>query len=270
MHGLSRFLADQQLWIVGLTLFILMATARALAERIRRRRSRTVGEGLSQAGEGLIATSLVGLLSLLIAFTFSLALSRHELRRTLVVEEANAIGVAYMRAQLVQEPYRTDLSQIIMSYAQVRRVSGELAGPAQLAAQEHSEALQAPLWQKTAEAAGAANAPAMANFLVQSVTRMIEVEAQRKAALAARIPPAVLFALMAYAIGVAGIFGYVAAGAHAHRKRISLVMFMLVTLAFLLILDLDRPGDGLITVSEAIMNDMVRALPGFTVKPLAK
>lgn len=270
MHGLSRFLADQQLWIVGLTLFILMATARALAERIRRRRSRIVGEGLSQAGEGLIATSLVGLLSLLIAFTFSLALSRHELRRTLVVEEANAIGVAYMRAQLVQEPYRTDLSQIIMSYAQVRRVSGELAGPAQLAAQEHSEALQAPLWQKTAEAAGAANAPAMANFLVQSVTRMIEVEAQRKAALAARIPPAVLFALMAYAIGVAGIFGYVAAGAHAHRKRISLVMFMLVTLAFLLILDLDRPGDGLITVSEANMNDMVRALPGFTVKPLAK
>ena len=187
-----------------------------------------------------------------------------------MVEEANAIGVAYMRAQLVQEPYRTELSQIILSYAQVRRVSGELTGPAQLAAQEHSEALQTPLWQKTAEAAGAANAPAMANFLVQSVTRMIEVEAQRKAALAARIPPAVLFALMAFSIGVAGIFGYVAAGAHAHRKRISLVMFMLVTLAFLLILDLDRPGDGLITVSEANMNDMVRALPGFTVKPLAQ
>ena len=270
MHGLSRFLADQQLWIVGLTLFILMSAARLLAERIRRHRSLAVGEGLSQAGEGLIATSVVGLLSLLIAFTFSLALSRHELRRTLVVEEANAIGVAYMRAQLVQEPYRTELSQIILSYAQVRRVSGELTGPAQLAAQEHSEALQAPLWQKTAEAAGAANAPAMANFLVQSVTRMIEVEAQRKAALAARIPPAVLFALMAFSIGVAGIFGYVAAGAHAHRKRISLVMFMLVTLAFLLILDLDRPGDGLITVSEANMNDMVRALPGFTVKPLAQ
>lgn len=265
MQALSRFLSDQQLWIVGLALFILMVTVRSLAERIRRRRSTAVGEGLSQAGEGLIATSVVGLLSLLIAFTFSLALARHELRRTLVVEEANAIAVAYMRAQLLNEPYRTDLSNVIISYAQVRRVSGELAGPSQLGAQEHSEALQGPLWQRTAAAARASDTPALANFLVQSVTRMIEVEAQRKAALAARIPPAVLYSIMAYAVGVAGILGYVAAGAHAHRKRIAWVMFLLVTLAFVLILDLDRPGDGLITVSEANMNDMIRALPSYTV-----
>ena len=265
MQALARFLTDQQLWIVGLSLFMLMVVVRALAERIRRRRSRAAGEGLSQAGEGLIATSVVGLLSLLIAFTFSLALARHELRRTLVVVEANAIGVAYMRAQLLKEPYRTDLSNVIVSYAQVRQVSGELTGPAQLAAQEHSEALQAPLWQRTAEAARMSDAPALANFLVQSVTRMIEVEGQRKAALAARIPQAVLVALMGFAVGVAGILGYVAAGAHAHRKRVSFVMFMLVTLAFLIILDLDRPGDGLITVSEANMSDMVRALPSFTV-----
>ncbi len=270
MHALARFLTDQQLWLVGLTLFILMVVVRSLAERIRRKRSTSVGAGLSQAGEGLIATSVVGLLSLLIAFTFSLALARHELRRTLVVEEANAIGVAYMRAQLLGEPYRTDLSNIIISYAQVRRVSGELAGPSQLAAQEHSEALQAPLWQKTAEATRSSQPPALANFLVQSVTRMIEVESQRKAALAARIPPAVLFALMGFSVGVAGMLGYVAAGAHAHRKRIAYVMFSLVTLAFLLILDLDRPGDGLITVSEANMNDMVRALPSFSIRDEAR
>lgn len=266
MQALSRFLTDQQLWLVGLALFILMVVVRSLAERIRRRRSRAVGAGLSQAGEGLIATSVVGLLSLLIAFTFSLALARHELRRTLVVEEANAIGVAYMRAQLLAEPYRTDLSNVLVSYAQVRRVTGELSGPVQLAAQEHSEALQAPLWQRTAIAARASDTPALANFLVQSVTRLIEVEGQRKAALAARIPPAVLLALMAYSVGVAGILGYVAAGAHAHRRRISWVMFLLVTLAFMLILDLDRPGDGLIRVSEANMYDMVRALPSFTVQ----
>jgi len=206
---------------------------------------------------------MVGLLSLLIGFTFSLALARHELRRNLVVEEANAIGVAYMRAQLLKEPYRTDLSNVIISYAQVRRATGELAGPSQLAAQEHSEALQAPMWQRTAAAARTSDAPALANFLVQSVTRMIEVEGQRKAALAARIPPAVLTALMAYSVGVAGVFGYVAAGAHAHRRRIAWAMFLLVTLAFMLILDLDRPGDGLIRISEANMNDMVRALPSF-------
>jgi hypothetical protein len=61
------------------------------------------------------------------------------------------------------------------------------------------------------------------------------------------------------------MLGYVAAGAHGHRSHISWVMFMLVTLAFILILDLDRPGDGLIAVSEANMNDMIRALPSYTI-----
>ena len=253
MNALSRFLTDEYLWIVGLTVFILMVTVRSLAERIRRRRSSAVGEGVSQAGEGLIATAVVGLLSLLIAFTFSLALSRHELRRTLVVEEANAIALGYMRAQLLDQPYRSDISNILVSYAQVRRVSAELWGPAQLAAQK-----------RTAAAARASQTPALANALVQSITRMIEVEAQRKAALDARIPPAVLLALMAYAVCVAGILGYVAAGAHGHRSHISWVMFMLIALAFSIILDLDRPGDGLIVVSEANMNDMIRALPTYT------
>jgi hypothetical protein len=68
---------------------------------------------------------------------------------------------------------------------------------------------------------------------------------------------------MAYAIGVAGVLGYVSAGAHAHRRWVSVIMFLLVTLAFMLILDLDRPGDGLIQVSEANMNDMLQALPSF-------
>ena len=133
-----------------------------------------------------------------------------------------------------------------------------------MAAQKHSEALQGPLWQRTAAAARASQTPALANALVQSITRMIEVQAQRKAALDARIPPAVLFALMAYAVGVAGILGYVAAGAHGHRSHISWVLFMLIALAFIIILDLDRPGDGLIIVSEANMNDMIRALPSYT------
>jgi len=110
----------------------------------------------------------------------------------LVVKEANAIGVAYMRAQLLKEPYRSDLSNVINSYAQVRRSTGGLAGPSQLAAQDHSEALQPLVWQVTAAAVRTSDAPALANFLVQSVTRMIEVEGQRKAALDALMPPAVL------------------------------------------------------------------------------
>ena len=260
MQVLSRFLTDEYLWIVGLTVFILMVTVRSLAERIRRRRSSAVGEGVSQAGEGLIATAVVGLLSLLVAFTFSLALSRHELRRTLVVEEANAIAVAYMRAQMLDAPYRSDLSNIIVSYAQVRRVSGELWGPAQMAAQKHSEALQGPLWQRTAAAARASQTPALANALVQSITRMIEVQAQRKAALDARIPPAVHLALMAYAVCVAGILGYVAAGAHGHRSHISWVLFMLIALAFMMILDLDRPADGAILVDQSAMEALVASL----------
>ena len=60
------------------------------------------------------------LLGLLLAFSFGMVLTRYEARRELVVREANAIGTSYLRAQFLNEPYRTRLSTLLVEYAENR------------------------------------------------------------------------------------------------------------------------------------------------------
>jgi cellobiose-specific phosphotransferase system component IIC len=67
-----------------------------------------------------IEGAILGLLALLIAFTFSMALSRFEVRRDAVVNEANAIGTTALRARLLPTPYNTDSLKLLREYIQIR------------------------------------------------------------------------------------------------------------------------------------------------------
>src|SRR5437764_437783 len=62
--------------------------------------------GAEKTDQGHVLSAMLALLGLLVGFTFSIAVGRHELRRSLVVEEANAIGTEYLRTQMVPEPFR--------------------------------------------------------------------------------------------------------------------------------------------------------------------
>jgi hypothetical protein len=70
--------------------------------------------------EGYIVSAVLGLLALLLGFTFSMAADRFDARRLLVLDEANAIGTAYLRAQLLPEPHRTRTSELLVRYTDNR------------------------------------------------------------------------------------------------------------------------------------------------------
>ena len=74
--------------------------------------------------EGYLVGSLLGFLALLMAFSFSMALDRYEERRHLVIQEANAIGTAYLRTQLLDEPHRGRLSGLLVAYTDNRIALG--------------------------------------------------------------------------------------------------------------------------------------------------
>ena len=63
-----------------------------------------------------ILAAILGLLGLLLAFTFSMAAARYDVRRNLVVQESNAIGTAYLRTQMLPEPHRTQISDLLRVY----------------------------------------------------------------------------------------------------------------------------------------------------------
>src|SRR6476661_7573789 len=95
-----------------------------------------------------LESAILGLLALMLAFTFSMALTRFEARRDAVLNEANAIGTTALRARLLAEPYRTDSLKLLKEYVQIRldiaQSDRSLAETA--SAIERSNAIQETLW----------------------------------------------------------------------------------------------------------------------------
>src|SRR5262245_8635230 len=100
------WLSRSPLVLVAALLFGAMCAAAAIG-LLFRRSHRETGVGGSDGGDdGYVVSAVLGLLALLLGFTFSLAADRFDTRRILVLEEANAIGTTYLRAQLLTEPHR--------------------------------------------------------------------------------------------------------------------------------------------------------------------
>src|SRR5881394_263672 len=102
-------LSPVALFFVVLTGMVLAGTAGHVIRRMQSARERKYSGDVPReiTQEGNIVGAYLGLLALLLAFTYSLSLSRYEQRRSLVTQEANAIGTAYLRAQLLDEPHRS-------------------------------------------------------------------------------------------------------------------------------------------------------------------
>lgn len=225
-----------------------------IGERVRRR------AGSSEVPEmGTTVGGLLALLGLLLAFTFGMAGERFDRRKTLVVEEANAIGTAWLRTDLVPEPERTQARDALRQYAQARLDAVDFSK--RDAALARSEQLHGTLWASTVAAAAASPTPTVALF-VSAVNEVIDMHARRvTAAMRNPIPPAIFSTLYAVAILVLGVLGY-ARGLTGDRSAVATAILSLVLgVVIVLILDLDRPYEGLLTVSQQAIQE-VRAMMG--------
>jgi hypothetical protein len=115
----SELLYQQSEIAVVTELFILLLVATELGFR----RGRVIRGRLEDPAKAELTTlqgAMVGLLALLLAFSFAMAESRFETRRQLVLEEANAIGTTYLRSQALGEPYHTKVVTLIREYVSNR------------------------------------------------------------------------------------------------------------------------------------------------------
>src|SRR5689334_25327755 len=93
--------------VTALLIAVLLVGACELGYRVARRRG-----DVEKSDEGHVLSAMLALLGLLVGFTFSIVVSRHEQRRLLVVDEANAIETEYLRTQMMPEPSRSRLADI--------------------------------------------------------------------------------------------------------------------------------------------------------------
>src|SRR5262245_54435690 len=113
MEHLGRWLTYAPLWEIGLFLIGGMFLAGLLGAWSRRRFERRGGDEKEEGSgqEGYVVSAVMGLLALLVGFTFSMAIDRFDTRREHVLTEANAIGTTYLRTQLLEEPHRARISK---------------------------------------------------------------------------------------------------------------------------------------------------------------
>lgn len=102
---------------------VAMLAAAVVGSRLRtwhdKRRTKDEPDGKGDH-EGYLVSAVLGLLALLMGFTYALAVDRYETRRALVLEEANAIGTTYLRAQLLEEPHRARIGALLVAYTDNR------------------------------------------------------------------------------------------------------------------------------------------------------
>jgi hypothetical protein len=255
-NALQTWLSQTSMGVVAAMLFAAMAAAAAVGVVLRRRVGSS--ETRDDGQEGYIVSAVLGLLALLMGFTFSLAVDRFETRRHLVLEEAQAIEQTYYRAQLLSEPHRSRMSDLIIRYVD-NRIRLAKARPGEggelLAA---NDAMITDMWAATSAAFETIKGVDFSSTYVDGVNQVINLDAARKAARQARVPPEVFAVLIVYMITAAGVLGYVLRGLGG--RATGAFLLALLTLSLVLVIDVDRPTLGGITEKQTPMEDMLRSL----------
>lgn len=210
---------------------------------------------------GGIQGAILGLLALLLGFTFAMSVARYENRRSLVLEDANAIGTTYLRASLLGAPHTQEVQRLLKLYVQARLDFYDAGADQakQRAAEESSATLQRQLWAHAVEAGKDAPGPLTATF-VNTLNEMIDLDAARVNALKTHVPGAVWLLLLIVAACGCYACGYAAGATGARGQFGALILPILVAVVIALIADLDRPRRGFIGISQQPMIDLQKSL----------
>lgn len=206
-----------------------------------------------------LLSSLLGMLALVLGFSFSIALERHGSRSEAVIEEANAIGTAYLRTEILPETYRIQTQDLFAQYLDVRLKESHL-NLTQRAERDtldqQANRLQMQLWRVSSQAAIQDPNPVTTGLFVQALNDMMDAYGKRYAELNRHIPELVLLLLFLAFIICGGMLGYSAGVSNHQPSKVVYVMLSVVVLMMYLVIDLDRPRRGLIFIDQTPMQSL--------------
>ena len=203
------------------------------------------------ASLGPMVGGLLGMLAFVLAFTFSMASSQHDLRKQNVLEEANSIGTAYLRTDLIDEPYNIEVKRLLREYVDVRLMA--TSGSDLDAALAKSVEIHHLIW--TQGSAAARQSPSTnTSLMIQSINDVIDMHEKRvTGALRNRIPTSVWLSLVAITALTMITMG-TQVGLTGRRRLVAVIPLVLAFSALVtLVVDLNRPQSGLITVGQQSM-----------------
>ena len=236
-----------ELWVIVFAIVLGATALGLLAGRALRQHSDRLREPV-----GVVQGALLGFVALILAFGLTLAVGRYESRRAATVEEANALGTTYLRAQTLLEPQRSQSLALLVPYADATiRLSHVRPGTEEFArALAQAGVLQRRLWALAGEALDRSPQASAPRLYVETLNETIDALSTRTAALGNRVPGPVLAVELGGA--AAALFLLALYLAFVGRGTATVVVAAaLVALLLLITFDLDRPVRGMITVPDA-------------------
>ena len=237
-------------WSAGL--FVGMVACLDAGYRIGCRSSARHPE-LAHEGVGAIEAAVFALLGLLLGFSFAGGTSRLDARRQLIVQEANAIGTAYLRFDLLPATDQPEMRQMLREYVDARLQVYEKLSDPKGADEEfvHMERLQRQIWSRATAASSTDPTHNATRLLLPALNEMIDITTARTIAVHTHLP-SLIFSLL---VLVAFLSSLLAGYAMAKRKKRSWLHMLLyaavVASTVYVVLDLDNPRFGWIHLSAA-------------------
>ena len=246
------------LWAVFLITTLILFTAAEIGFNLGKwRKQRSKDEEKGQTG-ALMGAAL-GMLAFLLAFTFGMAGSKQDARKKLVLEEANAIGTAYLRAQILPEPYSSKIKGLLQEYVDVRLKGAQSIKSIDQLKQAiaRSEELHNELWALSISLAKENPTSIFAGLFVDSLNKVIDLHSKRiTAGIRNRIPMSIGITLYFVAILTMTLMGYQAGLTGIRTLVARFALILAFASVMLLITELDRPGKTIIKVSQQAMIDL--------------
>ncbi len=245
------------LWALFLATAAIVAISLEFGYRLGRWRHNQ-SQREKEAPVGAMVTATLGLLAFMLAFTFGMAATRFDARRQVLLDEVNAVGTTWLRAEMLPEPHGTEVRGVLREYVDARLQAARTGNLSD--AIRRSEELHGRLWSETVAVAGKNSQSEVVALFIESVNNLIDLHTQRVTAVLARIPG--ILWLVLYAITVVGMagMGYQAGLAGTTRSIAAIALAFTFSAVILLIADLDRPGEGSLRVSQQAMIDLQSAM----------
>ncbi len=206
-----------------------------------------------------IQGGIIGLLALILGFTFNMSLQRYDARAAAEIAEANAIGTVLLRTKLLKQPYDNQTRALIKKYIALRlEVNDTDLTQIDLRNSYNKKvaAVQEKIWQTGIRASEADPNPVTTGYFIQAVNDMIDAQGKRNDQLQRHVPPAVFYLLFIIFIATSALTGY-ASGLGRRNSRVpGLVLSFLIALLVFIIIDLDRPRRGVIEVRQDSMESL--------------
>jgi hypothetical protein len=253
-------------WIAGLgwwgalvALVACLVVSAELGFQLGRRVARGRPERSGAAQVSAVLGGLLGLLGLLLGFSFGIVESRYSARKALVLNEANAIGTSYLRAGLLPDERGLEIRSLLREYVTLRLSPTTPAALEQ--AISRSGRIHGDLWRE-AELAGKAQPESkVVGLFIESLNELIDLHTSRvSVGLHQRLPVAIFGVLLTVSLLSIFILGY-ASGLLSLREPVTMAAFILsIASVIVMIRELDTPGASMFRIDHWAMEDVERTI----------